>query len=96
MVLNPYVDEVRNYLIQDMAYSGGLQKLGFVSGVGATESGESRGSRVGASFQTDGLRAVLFFITRPLSLSDIEILDWYPVHQLGGTDATTEVDNAGG
>ena len=96
VVLNPYVDEVRNYLIQDMAYSGGLQKLGFVSGVGATESGESRGSRVGASFQTDGLRAVLFFITRPLSLSDIEILDWYPVHQLGGTDATTEVDNAGG
>jgi hypothetical protein len=76
MVLNPYVDEVRNLLIQDMVYSSGLQKIAFVSGVGATEPGESRGSLGGGSYQTDGLRTVLFFVTRPLSISDIEILNW--------------------
>ncbi len=49
-------------------YSGGLDKLGFARGAGA---GEHR----------DGLRAVMFFATRPLSLSDVEILEWVP---LGG------------
>jgi hypothetical protein len=57
------VDEARNLLVQDMMYSGGLDKLGFAHGSGARERG-------------DGLRAVLFFATRPLSLSDVEILDW--------------------
>ena len=57
------VDEARNLLIQEMMYSGGLDKLGFAHGSGTREQG-------------DGLRAVLFFATRPLSLSDVEILDW--------------------
>ena len=59
------VDEARNHLLQDMMYSGGLDKLGFAHGAGASE-------------RRDGLRAVLFFATRPLSLSDVEILDWEP------------------
>ena len=57
------VDEARNLLVQDMMYSGGLDKLGFARGSGTSGRG-------------DGLRAVLFFATRPLSLSDVEILDW--------------------
>jgi len=32
-------------------------------------------------YYTDGLRAVLFFVPRPLALSDIEILDWMPLLQ---------------
>ena len=95
MVLNPYVDEVRNFLIQDMVYSSGLQKIAFVSGVGATEPGESRGSLGGASYQTDGLRTVLFFVTRPLSLSDIEILDWDHYLKLREIDAVKENKNVG-
>ena len=58
-------DEARNLLVQDMMYSGGLDKLGVIRGAGARE-------------QTDGLRAVMFFETRPLSLADVEILDWVP------------------
>ena len=46
-------------------YSGGLDKLGVIRGAGAGE-------------RTDGLRAVLFFATRPLSLADVEILEWVP------------------
>jgi hypothetical protein len=59
------VDETRNLLVQDMMYSGGLDKLGFVQSERATKRG-------------DGLRAVLFFATRPLSLDDVEILEWVP------------------
>ena len=60
------VDEARNLVVQDMMYSGGLDKLGFARGAAAGE-------------RSDGLRAVLFFATRPLSLSDVEILEWVPI-----------------
>lgn len=93
--LNPKVDEVRNLLIQDMVYSSGLGKIAFVDGVGATETGESRSALGGASYQTDGLRAVLFFVTRPQSLSNIEILDWHPYLKLREIDAVKENENVG-
>ena len=80
--LSPLVDEVRNSLVQDMVYSSGLQKLAFDHGVGATRPGTARVSLDGAAYQTDGLRAVMFFITRPLSLADVEVLDWLPLHRL--------------
>ncbi len=95
LILNPKVDEVRNLLIHDMAYSSGLGKIAFVDGVGATEPGESRSSLGDASYQTDGLRAVLFFVTRPRSLSNIEILDWHPILKLREIDAVKERENAG-
>jgi hypothetical protein len=72
------VDEARNLLIQDMMYSGGLERLGFITGVGAAAEGRPRSALNGASYHTDGLRAVLFFGTRPLSLSDVEMLSWVP------------------
>jgi hypothetical protein len=78
LVLNPNVDEVRNLLIQDLLYSGGLQKLAFVTGAGTTRPGEPGDSQGSDRYHSDGLRAVLFLITRPLSLSDLEFLDWYP------------------
>jgi len=95
MVLHPDVDEARNLLIQDMLYSNGLEKLAFVSGVGTTAAGESRRSPGGASYHTDGLRAVLFLVARPLSLSDLEILDWHPYRKLTETDAVKELGNVG-
>jgi hypothetical protein len=78
MVVHEDVDEARNLMIQDMMYSGGLEKLGFVSGVGAAAEALPRTALNGARYYTDGLRAVLFFGTRPLSLSDVEMLDWVP------------------
>ncbi len=74
--LHPDVDESRSYLIQDLLYSGGLAQLGFVEDVPAV-SAEQRRSHPGKfDYYTDGYRAVLFFVTRPLGLSDLEILDW--------------------
>ena len=95
LVLNPRVDEVRNLFIQDLLYSSGLEKLAFVDGVGATEPGEFRNSPGGASYQTDGLRAVLFLVTRPLSLSDLEILEWHPYLKHVEIEVVRELDNAG-
>lgn len=74
---HPDIDESRNLLIQDLVYSGGLGQLGFVGGVGTVP--ETVGSN--SPYHTDGLRAVLFFVTRPLAISDIEILDWVPLLQ---------------
>jgi hypothetical protein len=62
--LHADVDEARNLVVQDMMYSGGLERLGFVTG--------------GRTDDTDGLRAVMFFAVRPRSLADVEFLDWEP------------------
>ena len=64
LVLHADIDEARNLVVQDMMYSGGLERLGFVTGGRATN--------------TDGLRAVMFFAVRPRRLSDVEFLDWEP------------------
>ena len=85
--LNPNVDEVRNLLIQDMFYSSGLGKVAFVTGVGETEAGEMRASLGDTTYYTDGLRVVLFLVTRPMSLSDVEVLDWYPLLKLREIEA---------
>lgn len=79
--LHPNVDEIRNLTIQDLMYSGGLAQLGFVGGVGAVSDSAQENIGIDIDFTTDGLRAVLFFVTRPLTLSDIEILDWVPLLQ---------------
>lgn len=66
--LHPAVDELRNLLIQEAMYAGALARLGFVEG----------GATGGDRFYSDGLRAVLFFVTRPRALSDLETIDWVP------------------
>jgi hypothetical protein len=78
IVLHDDVDEARNLLIQDMMYSGGLEKLGFVAGVGEAPETQARTTLRGAHYHTDGLRAVMFLATRPLSLQDVEFLNWVP------------------
>jgi hypothetical protein len=77
-VLQADVDEARNGLVQDLMYSGGLERLGFVTGVGDVPVSSPKQVINDASYHTDGLRAVLFFATRPLSLSDVAFLDWEP------------------
>lgn len=81
LILQQDVDEARNHFVQGMMYSGGLEKLGFVHGVGAAPRTHPRTTLDDATYHTDGLRAVLFFATRPLSLSDVEFLDWVPYLQ---------------
>ncbi len=90
------VDEARNILLQDLMYSSGVERIGFVSGVGAASPSDPRTALNGATYHTDGLRAVVFFATRPHSLSDVDFLDWVPyleqrdIIQPGATDNATQ------
>jgi hypothetical protein len=90
VVLHEDVDEARNLVVQDMMYSGGLDKLGFTTGVGAASPTHPRTTFGGARYHTDGLRASLFLATRPLSLSDVEFLDWAPYLEVPHTTARDE------
>ncbi len=83
LILHQDVDEARNFVIQDMMYSGGLERLGFVSGVGPAPRSNPRSANDDAQYFTDGLRAVLFFAIRPIAFSNIEMLDWEPFLERG-------------
>jgi hypothetical protein len=77
-----------------MMYSAGLDKLGFVTGVGPASQAHSRTTFSGAHYFSDGLRAVMFFATRPLSLSQVKLLDWEPYLDRRDSPAQKEVDDA--
>jgi|GEM_PF-411315 len=74
--IEPFVDEARNDLIQDIIYSQSLVKMGFVKGMGRIMASTSQKIPSGATYHTDGLRAVLMFKRRPVSLSEIEFFGW--------------------
>jgi hypothetical protein len=88
--LHPDVDEIRDMLIGDMMYSGGLGELGFVTGVGEAGRDKPRKSFDGTSYYTDGIRAVMIFVTRPRSISEVHMLDWYPAIKLREAEAVKE------
>jgi hypothetical protein len=94
LILHGNVDEARNFLIQDLMYSGGLDKLGFVYGVGEATKTRPRTTLDNATCYTDGLRAVMFFATRPLSFSDVQVLDWVPYLEQREAIQRGEPDNA--
>jgi hypothetical protein len=93
--LHEDVDEARNFLVQEMMYSGGLDKLGFVYGVGPSTQERPRTTLNGARYYTDGLRAVMFFATRPLSFTNVNILDWVPYLEQREPTVRKESNDAG-
>jgi hypothetical protein len=68
------VDEVRNHLVHDFMYSGGLEKLAFVGGVGNVAADQPRTLPGGGRYFTDGQRVVLFIGARPRTFAEVEIL----------------------
>lgn len=74
--IDPNVDEARRYLLEDLAYSQALDRIGFVRGVGAADKGAPRTNLVGDPYYTDGLRAVLFIEPRPRALNEIDLIEW--------------------
>ena len=74
--IDPDVDETRDYLIQDLWYSQGLEKFAYVKGVGAAPISEPRGNLTGDPYFTDGYRAVLWVSSDPIKLEDAEFVKW--------------------
>ena len=77
--LHADVDEVRNQLIHDFMYSGGLEKIAFVGGVGEVAADQPKSLPGGSRYFTDGRRVALFISTRPRTFAEVEVLNWEPV-----------------
>ena len=74
--LNPHVDEARDALIQDLAYSQALIKMGFIKGAGLAQSTQTEVLSKDSQYTTDGLRVVLVFAERPASLEEMDFFNW--------------------
>ncbi len=75
-VIDPDVDEARRYLVEDLAYSQALHRIGYVKGVGEVLRDAPRTNLVDDPYYTDGLRVVMFFDSRAYTLSDLDFVDW--------------------
>jgi hypothetical protein len=74
--VDPDVDEARNYLLQDLAFSEHLKKMGFVQGVGKTGLEENRQNLTGDPYFTDGMRMVMVVTKDMLTIEEIDRFDW--------------------
>lgn len=78
--IDPDVDETREYLLEDLAYSQSLKKVGYVKGVGAVPQDSPRGNLTGDPWYTDGYRIVLWVTSEPTAISELEPLPWRNPH----------------
>jgi hypothetical protein len=74
--LNPRVDEDRIDLMQDLAYSQAVTKIGHVKGAGRSQSTQTGVLHKDILYSTDGLRVVMQFDARPASLDEIDFYNW--------------------
>ena len=74
--IDPDVDETREFLLEDLAYSQALAKVGYVGGVGAAPIDAPRHNLTGDPYFTDGKRAVLWVASTPVDIDAIEVLRW--------------------
>jgi hypothetical protein len=74
--LEPLVDEARTYILQDLWFSQGLEKYGYVKGVGPVSMSEPHADLKGETYFTDGYRLVLWLSSSPISFSEVEVVHW--------------------
>jgi len=74
--IDPYVDEARLYITQDVAAARALRALGYVKGVGYSDRRSPRFNYTEDPYYTDGLRVVLILGEEQHLLDKIEYLPW--------------------
>ena len=74
--IDPDVDETREFLLENLAYSQVLEKFAYVGGVGAATIDNPRANLTGDPYITDGLRVVLWIASDPTDLDDIQYEAW--------------------
>lgn len=74
--IDPDVDETREFLVENLAYSQVLAKFAYVGGVGEVSIDEPRGNLTGDPWFTDGLRVVLWISSELTDLDEIDYADW--------------------
>ena len=73
--IDPDVDETREYLLEDLAYSQSVRAFAYARGVRAAPFDNPRGNLTGDPYFTDGLRLIIFVSGEPVDISEIDILD---------------------
>jgi hypothetical protein len=74
--IDPDVDETREYLLENLAYSQVLQKFAYLGGVGEAAIDQPRANLTGDPYFTDGYRLVLWVTSQPVDLADLEAELW--------------------
>jgi hypothetical protein len=74
--IDPDVDETREFLLENLAYSQALEKFAYVGGVGAATIDAPGHNLTGDPYFTDGYRVVLWVSSKPVDIADIEIVRW--------------------
>jgi len=74
--IDPDVDETREFLLEDLAYSQALAKVAYVEGVGAATIEQPRGNLTGDPYFTNGYRLVLWVSSHPVDIADIQLEHW--------------------
>ncbi|HXY49316.1 MAG TPA: LssY C-terminal domain-containing protein [Terriglobales bacterium] len=74
--IGPYVDQERDYLLQDLLLTGFVDRVGYVKGVGESIPEQPRKNLTDDPYYTDGLRVVIFLGSKLRSPTQIEGLEW--------------------
>jgi len=77
-VIDPDVDESRDYLLQDMLMTSNVARWGYALGVGAASLENPRFNLMNDSYFTDGRRLVIFISKTPRTIQDAEFVQWHP------------------
>ena len=73
--IDPDVDETREFLLEDIAFTQGLRAFGYVGGVGPAPYDEPRGNLTGDPYFTDGRRVVMWLSGEPVGIDEVERID---------------------
>lgn len=76
--IDPDVDETREFLLEDLAFTQGLKAFGYIGGVGGANYDQPRGNLTGDPYFTDGRRVLMWMTGEPVGLDEIEPLDLTP------------------
>lgn len=78
--IDPNVDETREYLLENLGYSQALVKFAYVNGIGEVSIDEPKGNLTGDPWFSDGYRVVLWVTSKPVSIDEVEFVEWRSPH----------------
>jgi hypothetical protein len=74
--IDPNTDEARDYLVEDIVFSGNVSKLGRVKAIEPADSYNPHTNLKEQPWWTDGYRMVFLFQEEPLTLRELEFFPW--------------------
>lgn len=78
--IDPDVDETREYLLENLAYSQALEKFAYVGGVGEVSFENPQGNLTGDPWFSDGYRVVLWVTSQPVAVDELQFVNWRMPH----------------